>query len=77
MRNKTKKKKDIDGREEVFLHVATDRNLRGRFRVWCKKQGMSMDKAVNNLMRIVTSENFHLNNNCTLSRRKKGEDNGE
>ena len=74
MKSKTKKKqKDADEREQVFLHVSTDRNLRKRFRMWCKEQGMTMDKAVNTLMRIVTSKNFRLKENgFTLSKQKKG-----
>lgn len=70
---KLKSQKDVDGREVVFLHVATDRNTRGRFRVWCKEQNMTMDKAVNTLMKIVCSKNFRLRENgFTLSKQKKG-----
>jgi len=82
MRNKTKKKssgkKDVDGREEVFLHVATTRNLRGRFRAWAKEQGMSTTKCLNTLMKIVCSKNFRLKENgFTLSNKgKKGKSNG-
>ena len=70
---KNKKQKDIEGREEVFLHVATDRNTRGRFRAWAKSQGITTTKAINTLMKIVCSKNFQLRENgFTLSKQKKG-----
>lgn len=72
MKNKSKKKKDVDGGEEVFLHVATDRNTRRKFRAWCKEQNMTIAKAVNTLMKIVTSKNFRLKDNgFTLSNKER------
>lgn len=69
---KNRKRKDANGREEVFIHVATDRDTRSKFRAWCKEQNMTTTKAVNTLMKIVCSKNFRLKENgFTLSNKRK------